>query len=100
MSQIVPASGPKNAKIAFVGIAPAAEELRTGLPFMGAAGQILNKGLSKLGSSRREVWVGNVHDEFIPSNSIFSFPESIRRASIDRLRRELEEIGRASCRER
>ena len=51
---IVTASGPLNAKIAIVGMAPGREEVATGVPFTGASGQILNKSLAKLGVERKE----------------------------------------------
>lgn len=56
----VNASGPKNAKLAIVGIAPASEEVATGIPFMGPAGRILNDALAALGISRKEVYVTNI----------------------------------------
>lgn len=89
----VPASGPRNAKIAFVGMAPAKEEVATGIPFMGPAGDILNKALPKLGLSRSDVYVTNVYDSFLaPGASLFSLPQSILEVSIRRLRTELEEV--------
>lgn len=87
------ASGPKDAKIAIVGMAPAVEEVRTGVPFMGASGQILNKSLAKLGISRDQVYVTNIHDAFLaPGTSLFSLPQSVREASIARLKHELEQV--------
>lgn len=90
----VPASGPKNAKIAIVGMAPAREEVATGIPFMGASGQILNKSLAKLGVERKDVYVTNIHDSFLqPGSSLFSLPALVREASVRRLKNELEQVG-------
>lgn len=90
----VPASGPLNASIAIVGMAPAADEVRTGIPFMGASGMILNKSLQKLGLSREKVYVTNIHDSFLaPGASLFSLPEQTRKVSVERLKRELEQVN-------
>ncbi len=91
---IVPASGPRNSKIAIVGMAPARDEVATGIPFMGAAGQILNKSLTKLGIKRSDVYVTNVHDSFLaPGTSLFSLPERTRASSLLRLKHELETVS-------
>ena len=94
----VKASGPRNAKIAIVGMAPAREEVATGAPFMGASGQILNKSLAKLGVKRSDVYVTNVHDSFLqPGTSLFSLPEATRQISVARLKRELEQLSPNVC---
>jgi DNA polymerase-1 len=60
---------------------------------MGPAGQILNKGLKKLGIERSGVYVTNVHDSFLPpGTSLYSLDHNILQASINRLRHELEEV--------
>jgi len=92
-NRIVPASGPRNAKIAFVGMAPGRQELATGVPFMGAAGAIFNGALRQLGKIRNEVYVTNIHNEFLaPGTSLFSLPQSTRQTSIDRFKREMEVV--------
>ena len=48
--------------------APGAEEDLQGLPFVGAAGQLLNNLLSKLGLSRDEVYITNVVKSRPPEN--------------------------------
>lgn len=93
MSDKIFASGPRNAKIAFVGIAPAREEMATGIPFMGAAGDVFNKALKQLGRSRSDCYVTNIHDSYLaPGASLFSLPDSVIRTSVARLRRELEQV--------
>ncbi len=52
----------------FVGEAPGAEEDKQGVPFVGAAGQLLNNLLSKLGLRREEVYIANVLKSRPPGN--------------------------------
>ena len=72
----VPASGPRTAKLAIVGMAPADEEIRLGIPFMGPSGNILNTALKRLGIDRNDVFVTNVSNEPLPANSpsLFTLP--------------------------
>ena len=51
--------GAKHAEIMLVGEAPGAEEDREGLPFIGAAGQILDRCLSRAGMARKDVYIAN-----------------------------------------
>lgn len=90
----VPASGPRNAKIAIVGMAPAREEVATGVPFSGPSGQILNRSLTKLGLTREDVYVTNIYDSFLaPGQSLFSLSQSTRDIAVSRLKRELEQVA-------
>lgn len=59
-TQLVFADGNSRAKIMFVGEAPGADEDRQGLPFVGRAGQLLNKMLAAIGLDRRKVYIANV----------------------------------------
>jgi DNA polymerase len=52
--------GSENADILFIGEAPGAEEDRTGIPFVGRAGQLLNKLLSHIKIKREEVFIANI----------------------------------------
>jgi len=52
--------GSHTAKIIFVGEAPGAQENRTGYPFCGAAGKILDKLLKSAGIKRKEVYICNI----------------------------------------
>lgn len=47
------------AKLMFIGEAPGAEEDRTGLPFVGRAGKLLDRILKEVGLSRSEVYICN-----------------------------------------
>lgn len=52
--------GPDEAKIALVGEAPEPKELRSGRPFHGPAGAVLNVACAAAGLSRGTVYVTNV----------------------------------------
>jgi DNA polymerase len=52
--------GNHNAQIMFVGEAPGANEDKTGVPFCGEAGRILNSLLSSIGVKREDVYIANV----------------------------------------
>lgn len=52
--------GPLGAKLFFIGEAPGADEEHLGRPFIGAAGQFLDKMLASFGILRKDVYVTNV----------------------------------------
>ncbi|HUU56749.1 MAG TPA: uracil-DNA glycosylase [bacterium] len=52
--------GNEYADIVFVGEAPGAEEDRQGLPFVGRAGQLLNRLLEQVGLTRSEIYICNL----------------------------------------
>lgn len=58
--KMVFATGSPDAQIVFVGEAPGAEEENQGEPFVGAAGQLLNKVLKAMGLERSEVYITNI----------------------------------------
>ena len=53
-------AGNADADLMFIGEAPGASEDRLGLPFVGAAGKLLDKLLAEIGLDRKDVWIGNV----------------------------------------
>ncbi len=59
-TRLVFADGPDDARIMFIGEAPGAEEDRIGRPFVGAAGQLLDKMLASIGLDRETVRIVNV----------------------------------------
>lgn len=59
-TQVVFGSGNPNAKLMFVGEAPGRDEDLQGLPFVGAAGQLLTKIIASIGLDRNEVYIANV----------------------------------------
>ncbi len=59
-TQTVFASGDPRARLMLVGEGPGAEEDKQGLPFVGAAGELLNKILAAIGLPRDAVYVANI----------------------------------------
>ena len=59
-TQIVFGTGHPRAKLAFVGEAPGRDEDLKGEPFVGLAGQLLNKIIQAIQLSREEVYIGNI----------------------------------------
>jgi len=55
----VPPEGSKDAKIAFIGEAPARDELRLGRPFMGEAGRMFEQALHQAGLIRGQCYITN-----------------------------------------
>src|SRR5436309_2801814 len=59
-TQVVFGAGSPNADLIFVGEAPGFHEDKQGVPFVGAAGQLLSKLLAGIGLTRDEVYIANV----------------------------------------
>jgi DNA polymerase len=57
---IVFGEGNPHAKLVFVGEGPGADEDEQGLPFVGRAGQLLNRMINMIGMKRAEVYICNV----------------------------------------
>jgi len=68
-TQTVFGEGDPNARLVFVGEAPGAEEDKTGRPFVGRAGQLLEKMIVAMGLSREEVYIANVLKSRPPDNA-------------------------------
>jgi uracil-DNA glycosylase family 4 len=66
----VEAIGPRDAKIAIVGEAPGADEELSGIPFIGAAGRLLNGLLHAAGIDRNDCYITNVVKYRPPNNKI------------------------------
>jgi len=60
-SKIVHSEGNPKARLMFVGEAPGADEDAQGRPFVGRAGQLLNKIIEAIGLKREDVFIGNVN---------------------------------------
>ena len=58
-SRAVPGEGPENAEIMLIGEAPGFNEDKQGRPFVGAAGQFLEKLLASANLSRDDVYITN-----------------------------------------
>ena len=52
--------GNENAELMFVGEAPGGEEDKQGIPFVGAAGKLLDKYLAAVGIERDDVYIANI----------------------------------------
>lgn len=59
-TNVVPGSGNPSAEVMFIGEAPGYHEDRSGLPFVGQAGQLLDRLLAGLGWTRDDVFIANV----------------------------------------
>ena len=58
--KIVFGVGNKNADIMFIGEGPGADEDTQGIPFVGKAGQLMNKAFDAVGIEREEVYIANI----------------------------------------
>ncbi len=68
------------ARLMFVGEAPGAEEDRIGRPFVGPAGQLLDKMIVAMGLAREEVYIANVL-KVRPRNNATPTPEQALRSA-------------------
>ncbi len=59
-TQVVFGVGNPRARLMFVGEGPGYEEDRQGLPFVGKAGQLLNRIIESIGMKREDVYIANV----------------------------------------
>jgi uracil-DNA glycosylase family 4 len=59
-TKCVPGEGHPRARIMFIGEAPGADEDAQGRPFVGRAGQLLDKIIAACGLRREEVFIGNI----------------------------------------
>lgn len=69
-SGVVFGKGYAHAKLMFIGEGPGAEEDRQGLPFVGAAGQLLDKIIAAAGFSMQEVYIANIVKCRPPGNRV------------------------------
>ncbi len=53
-------TGSRDANLMFVGEAPGRDEDLQGEPFVGRAGQLLNRIIESIGFTREEVYIGNI----------------------------------------
>ena len=59
-TNVVIGKGNRNADILFIGEGPGQQEDLQGIPFVGPAGQLLDKMLASVGLSLDDVYIGNV----------------------------------------
>ena len=67
-TQPVPGEGPADAAVMLVGEAPGAAEDKSGRPFVGASGRVLDALLLRAGLSRADVFIANVVKHRPPEN--------------------------------
>lgn len=67
-TKLVFGDGSPDSKILFIGEGPGFNEDREGLPFVGAAGQLLNRGLNAIKLDRKSVFITNVVHHRPPNN--------------------------------
>jgi uracil-DNA glycosylase family 4 len=67
-TKIVHTEGNRESRLMFVGEAPGADEDASGRPFVGRAGQLLNKIIEAIGLKREDVLIGNVNRCRPPGN--------------------------------
>ncbi len=75
-TRIVWGDGDVCARTMFIGEAPGADEDRTGVPFVGRAGQLLNKMITAMGLRREEVYIANVLKTRPPNNATPTMEEA------------------------
>lgn len=73
---IVFGEGSPGARLMFVGEAPGAEEDKTGRPFVGRAGQLLDKMIVAMGLTRESVYICNVLKTRPPNNATPTLEEA------------------------
>ena len=69
-TNIVFGVGNKEAHIMIIGEGPGADEDKQGEPFVGKAGQLMNKALTGLGIKREELYIANIVKCRPPSNRV------------------------------
>ena len=96
-----PADG-KPPLLAMIGEAPGADEIKLGRPFVGKAGQLLDRALAATGIDRDRCLIANVFRYRPPDNKIGHFFASRRRSAAenDPLAEEWGKLGAEYCRAR
>lgn len=94
VGKYVPTSFPEgNGGLAFVGEAPAKNEIRHGEPFVGASGQLLNAVLGNYRTKREDVLLTNACSCNYPQDQFDKLPEQAIEACRPRLLAELDTAG-------
>ena len=75
-TRAVPGAGSPKARIVFVGEAPGRNEDKTGLPFIGAAGKVLDGLLESIGVKREDVFITSI-EKFRPPNNRDPLPKEV-----------------------
>ncbi|MCE9590490.1 MAG: uracil-DNA glycosylase [Planctomycetes bacterium] len=83
--------GDADAKLMFIGEGPGQNEDETGRPFVGRAGELLDKMIVAMGLTREQVYIANVV-KCRPPNNRAPLPDEVE-ACWDYLRRQIETIN-------
>lgn len=75
-TKIVHSTGNLSADLMFIGEAPGADEDAKGEPFVGRAGQLLNKIIEAIQLKREDVFIGNINRCRPPGNRAPTLPEA------------------------
>ena len=75
-TQVVQTVGNFQSDLMFIGEAPGADEDAKGEPFVGRAGQLLNKIIEAIGMKREDVCIGNINRCRPPNNRQPTLPEA------------------------
>ena len=86
-TNIVFGVGNKNANVMFIGEGPGADEDKQGVPFVGKAGQLMNKAFEGLGIDRKKLYIANIVKCRPPNNRVPEEDEA--RACLDNLRNQV-----------
>ena len=86
-TNIVFGTGNKEADLMFIGEGPGADEDAQGIPFVGKAGQLMNRAFEGLGIKREEVYIANIVKCRPPNNRDPEQDEAI--ACMDYLRNQV-----------
>jgi len=86
---LVPVCGDIKSKIMLVGEAPGREEEQCGVPFVGAAGRLLDEVLGEVGLGRDDCYITNVVQVRPPDNNFNKLPASVVAAGVTRLTQEI-----------
>lgn len=89
----VPGEGPANPAWIAIGEGPGFTEVSMGRPFIGASGQMLNKGLEKIKRARSQIWVDNV-TLCRPTGEFLGDRKKAAECCRPRLRRQLAKLPR------
>ncbi len=69
-TNVVFGEGDPDADLMFVGEGPGADEDKQGRPFVGRAGQLLDKQIAAMGLEREQVYIGNIVKTRPPGNRV------------------------------
>jgi len=89
----VPAFGPKDADVMVVGEAPGADEERLGVPFVGKAGQLIERYMSRAGYPWPKVYRTNLSKHRPPKNQFVALDPDLLKEGLLELSSEIREVN-------